>query len=47
MKYPGKIPAGKVIEKAYSTADFAPTILGLMNQPQIPGTVGLDDSALF
>jgi len=47
LKYPGRVPAGKVIEKAYSTADFAPTILGLMNQPQIPGTVGRDDSALF
>ena len=30
IRYPGVIPAGKVINKANSNADFAPTILGLM-----------------
>lgn len=30
IRYPDKIPAGKVIRKAYVNADFTPTILGLM-----------------
>lgn len=47
IKYPGKIPAGKVIRKAYTNVDFTPTILGLMDVPQIDGTQGLDDSTVF
>lgn len=31
IRYPQKIPAGKVINKAYTTVDFTPTILGLMD----------------
>jgi len=31
IKYPDKIQAGKVVETPYSTIDFAPTILSLMN----------------
>ena len=31
IRYPKKIPAGKVIRTAYSSIDFAPTILSLMN----------------
>jgi len=30
MRYPAKIAKGKVINKAYTNVDFAPTILGLM-----------------
>ena len=30
MRYPKKIKPGKYIEKAYTMADFTPTILGLM-----------------
>jgi len=30
LKYPAKVKAGKQIEKAYTMADFTPTILGLM-----------------
>jgi len=30
IRYPGKVPAGKVVETAYSSVDFAPTILSLM-----------------
>lgn len=30
MRYPAKITKGKVINKAYTNVDFAPTILGLM-----------------
>ena len=47
IKYPGKIPAGKVVRKAYTNVDFAPTILGLTGTPQIEGSHGLDDSATF
>lgn len=47
IKYPNKIPAGKVIHKAYTTADFAPTILSLMNAKPIPNTHGIDDSKVF
>jgi uncharacterized sulfatase len=31
LKYPGKVRAGKQVQKAYTMADFTPTILGLMN----------------
>ncbi len=30
LRYPGKVKPGKQIEKAYTLADFTPTILGLM-----------------
>ncbi|WP_077337888.1 sulfatase-like hydrolase/transferase [Pseudocolwellia agarivorans] len=30
IRYPNSIPAGKVIRKAYTTMDFAPTILDIM-----------------
>ena len=30
IRYPDRIPAGKVIETAYSSVDFAPTILSIM-----------------
>uniref|UniRef100_A0A7S3Q400 ShKT domain-containing protein n=1 Tax=Chaetoceros debilis TaxID=122233 RepID=A0A7S3Q400_9STRA len=30
IRYPAKVPAGKVVETAYSSVDFAPTILSLM-----------------
>lgn len=30
LKYPAKVIAGKQIEKAYTMADFTPTVLGLM-----------------
>lgn len=31
LRYPAKVKAGKQIEKAYTMADFAPTVLGLMD----------------
>jgi len=46
VRYPDKVPAGKVVETAYSSVDFAPTILGLMGV-EIPATVsfqGVDGS---
>ncbi len=47
IRYPGKIQGGKVIHKAYTNVDFAPTILGLMGAKQIPGSVGLNDAKTF
>lgn len=31
IRYPNKIPAGKIMKKAYSNIDFTPTMLSLMN----------------
>jgi uncharacterized sulfatase len=47
IRYPGRIPAGKVIRKAYTNVDFMPTVLGLMGVPEVDGTQGLDDSKAF
>jgi uncharacterized sulfatase len=47
IKYPKKIPAGKIIHKAYTTADFAPTILSLMDAKPLPNVHGIDDSKVF
>lgn len=47
IRYPGKIQPGKIIHKAYTNVDFAPTILGLMGAKQIPDSVGLNDAKTF
>ena len=48
MKYPGHINAGKVINKAYTSADFAPTLLGMMGMKNaLPEKHGRDDSGIF
>jgi uncharacterized sulfatase len=48
IRYPGHIPGGKRIDTAYTTADFAPTILGLMNLGGQPaGCQGRDASTDF
>jgi len=47
IRYPNKIPAGKVISTPYVNVDFAPTILGMMEAPQITGVHGTDCSADF
>lgn len=47
IRYPGKIKAGKVIHKSYTTADFPSTILGLLKQKQIEGVHGINDAELF
>ena len=47
VKYPRKVLKGKIIETAYSTVDFAPTILSLMGVPELPFDVnfqGIDGS---
>lgn len=48
MRYPGKIEPGKQIEKAYTMADFTPTILGLMGVDHSAYTFhGMDASGDF
>jgi arylsulfatase A-like enzyme len=48
IRYPGKIKAGKLIHTAYNTADFTPTILGIMGvRAQTPEFHGIDASADF
>jgi uncharacterized sulfatase len=47
IKYPKKIKLGKVINTAYTTADFAPTILALMDAKPLPKVHGIDDSKAF
>jgi hypothetical protein len=47
VKYPDKVPSGKIIETAYSSVDFAPTILSLMGVSALPSGVnfqGVDGS---
>ena len=47
IRYPNKIPAGKVINTAYTNVDFAPTILSLMNVKTNAKFHGLDTSDDF
>ena len=48
IRYPGKILPGKVIDTACTTADFAPTILGMMGAAgPFPAYHGKDASADF
>ena len=47
IKYPDRIRPGKVIETAYSSVDFAPTLLSMMGISQLPTDVnfqGVDGS---
>ncbi len=44
IRYPSKIMAGKVVESAYTNVDFVPTILGLLEAPQIEGVHGINDA---
>ncbi|MBJ7881559.1 sulfatase family protein [Gelidibacter salicanalis] len=44
IRYPNKIPKGKVINTAYTNVDFAPTILSLMNVKTDAKFHGLDTS---
>ncbi len=36
VKWPEKIKKGKIVETAYSSIDFAPTLLGLLNITDLP-----------
>lgn len=48
IRYPSKIKAGKIIEKSYTTCDFASTILGLMGCAQIDGEQhGINDAEIL
>lgn len=47
IRYPQKIIPKKVINKAFTTVDFTPTILGIMGASQIPNTHGENASQDF
>ncbi len=47
IRYPNKIPAGKVVNTAYTNVDFAPTILSLMDVKTNTKFHGLDTSEDF
>ncbi|MDF7825765.1 sulfatase-like hydrolase/transferase [Pontiellaceae bacterium B12227] len=47
IRWPKGIPAGKVINTAYTNVDFGNTMLGLMGSPLIPGSHGLNDAQAF
>jgi arylsulfatase A-like enzyme len=47
LRFPNKVKAGKIIRKAYTTVDFAPTILGLMGANQIKNAEGINASVDF
>ena len=48
LRYPAKVPAGKVIHTAYTTVDFFPTLMGLMGiKKGLPAFHGLDASRDF
>ncbi|MEQ9289093.1 MAG: sulfatase [Cyclobacteriaceae bacterium] len=47
IRYPKKIAPAKVINKAFTTVDFAPTILSLMGANAIPEAHGQDASQDF
>lgn len=48
IRYPKKIPAGKIIQTPYTTVDFAPTILSIMEiTASLPAFQGVDASVDF
>ena len=47
IRYPDKIPAGKIINKAYTNVDFTPTILSIMGIKTNAKFHGLDSSDDF
>ena len=48
LRYPAKVPAGKVIDTAYTTVDFFPTLMGLMGiSDGLPKLHGLNASIAY
>jgi uncharacterized sulfatase len=48
LRYPDRVPAGKVIHSAYTTVDFFPSLMGLMEiEDDLPKFHGLDASIAF
>jgi len=48
LRYPAKVPAGKVIHTAYTTVDFFPTLMGLMGiEDGLPEMHGLNASIAY
>ena len=48
LRYPAKVPAGKVIHTAYTTVDFFPTLMGLMGiEGGLPEMHGVNASIAY
>ncbi len=47
IRYPKAIMQGKVVRRAFTTADFTPTILGMMKAPAIKNVHGSNASEVF
>ena len=48
LRYPDRVPSGKVIHTAYTTVDFFPTLMGLMGiEEDFPKLHGLDATIAF
>ena len=48
LRYPARVPAGKVIHTAYTTVDFFPTLMGLMEiKDGLPAMHGLNASIAY
>lgn len=47
IRWPAKIVPGKIINKAYTNADFTPTLLGMIGVPQIKNVHGVNDAKTF
>ncbi len=48
LRYPAKVPAGKVVHTAYTTVDFFPTLMGLMSiSDGLPKLHGLNASIAY
>ena len=48
LRYPAKVPAGKVIHTAYTTVDFFPTLMGLMGiEDGLPAMHGVNASIAY
>ena len=48
LRYPDKVPAGKVVHTAYTTVDFFPTLMGLMGISEgLPHLHGFTASVAF
>ena len=48
LRYPERVPSGKVIHTAYTTVDFFPTLMGLMGiEDDLPKLHGLNATIAF
>src|SRR6185437_4247447 len=47
VRWPGRIPSGRVVDGLVGIVDYAPTLLGLAGLPALPGAQGEDRADLF